>query len=51
MTQPHYFRRRRPIPYTSKPRCGLCGKKILGGYKKVAGKPRCYFCCKRLGNV
>jgi hypothetical protein len=33
------------------PSCGLCGKTLYGGYKKVAGKPRCYWCCKRMGNV
>jgi len=38
--------------YTRKtPECGICGKKLYGGYKNVSGKPRCYWCCKRLGNV
>lgn len=51
MTTSHYFRRRRPLPFKTTPKCAVCGKTLHGGYKKVGGKPRCYWCCKRLGNV
>jgi len=50
MTTKHHRFFRRPGFFPKRTdRCGGCGTRVAGAARRIAGKPRCYWCLKRTG--